>query len=266
VLQHVADGGFAALPKPIATRHGQTFLSYADRLWELTPWLPGRADYLTHPRPGKLVSAMRTLADFHLKAATFPQPDGSPTPSPGLGERVEQLRQYLQQSLQEITAGGHASRWPELEPRARRIAALFFSAAPRLLPAIEQAAERPARLQPCIRDIRPEHLLFEGESVSGIVDFGSLRSESVAADLSRLLGGMVGDDQDGWRLGLQAYHSVRPLDAEEHCLTRAFDQTTVLLSGLNWLRWVYRENRRFENPDQVLARLDAITERLARLA
>lgn len=252
VLKHVAASGFPALPTPMSDCGGQTYAEHGGHLWELTRWLPGRADYIAEPSRRKLASAMQTLATFHGRAASFGDGDQGPTRSPGLSERAEQLHDYLRRGSEAIAAGMACSAWPELDKLAQRILALFSAAAPRLLQAVERAAETLARLQPCIRDIRPEHVLFDGNVVSGIVNFGAMRSESVAADVARLLGGMVGDDADGWRSGIQSYQSIRPLDASEQRLVRIFDQTTVLLSGMNWLHWIYVEHRRFEHQDQVL--------------
>src|SRR5688572_26550743 len=44
VLGKTAAAGFAALPVPILNRRGTTFVEHVERLWELTPWLPGESD------------------------------------------------------------------------------------------------------------------------------------------------------------------------------------------------------------------------------
>ena len=91
-----------------------------------------------------------------------------------------------------------------------------------------------------------------------------MRSECVAGDIARLLGSLVGDDPQRRRFGLEAYSQVRPLDESERRLLGAFDASEVLLSGMNWLRWICLEGRRFDPPDRVLARLDEIVSRLER--
>jgi homoserine kinase type II len=106
--------------------------------------------------------------------------------------------------------------------------------------------------------------LFDGDRVSGVVDFGALRIECVAADLARLLGSLVGDDAQRWRLGLAAYEEVRPLHDNERRLVAAFDAANVVLSGMNWLRWICLEQRQFESRQRVLSRLDEILLRLER--
>ena len=55
------------------------------------------------------------------------------------------------------------------------------------------------RLQPALRDARPEHFLFEDDRLSGLVDFGAMGVESVAADLARLIGEWFDGDPDARR-------------------------------------------------------------------
>ena len=38
--------------------------------------------------------------------------------------------------------------------------------------------DRSFRLQPCLRDARPEHFLFEGDRLTGLVDFGAMGVDS----------------------------------------------------------------------------------------
>jgi Ser/Thr protein kinase RdoA (MazF antagonist) len=108
-------------------------------------------------------------------------------------------------------------------------------------------------------------VLFDGDRVAGLIDFGSMRAESVAADLARLLGSMAGDDEAKWRVGLEAYQSECPLSEGEILLVRAFDQSTVLMAGLNWIEWVYLQRRVFDDHQVICDRLDEILARLGNL-
>ena len=125
------------------------------------------------------------------------------------------------------------------------------------------ASSRQVPLQPCIRDIWHDHVLFQGEEVSGLIDFGALRIENVATDVARLLGSLVGNDKRGWQRGLDAYAEVRPLSSDELQLAEAFDLSGTLLGGINWVQWIYLEERQFEDRGAVLGRLG---EHVARLA
>lgn len=262
VLLHVAGAGFATAATPIQTFAGQTYCLHGDHLWELTPWLPGTADYHRAPRRERLIAAMRTLAEFHLAAATSPGGDARVRPSPGISERRETLRELLSGGSARIQQSIVAADWPQLAERAGRLLTLFHAHAAAVLRQLEHVSPCQVPLQPCIRDVWHDHVLFTGDEVTGLIDFGAMRGESVAGDVARLLASFVGDDREGWRVGLQAYQSRRRLAPDELSLVAAFDRSGVLLSGLNWLKWIYVEQRRFADRETVVARLDDILGRL----
>ena len=155
--------------------------------------------------------------------------------------------------------------WPDLNRRGRSIVDLFSRAAPRLFSELEQAASETVPLQPCLRDVHHAHVLFTGDEVSGIVDFGAARYECVAADLARLLGSLVGDEPDAWQNALEHYCRVRPLRDGERKLVAVYDRSSVVLGPMLWLRWVYLEGRQFDQPQLVLRRIEEGLVRLERL-
>src|SRR5437868_1677831 len=53
--------GLAFVP-PLVPASGATFVAHAGRLWEMTAWLPGRADFHRHPNPARLRAACAALA------------------------------------------------------------------------------------------------------------------------------------------------------------------------------------------------------------
>jgi homoserine kinase type II len=186
--------------------------------------------------------------------------------SPGVNERGEFLRHLVQGELQEIKAAIEASGSSPVTLPAKRLLSLFPHAAAKVDGPLRHAANFEVPLQPCIRDVWHDHILFTGDQLSGIVDFGAMRRENVAADLARLLGSLVGDDQENRAIGLAAYADIRPLSAAEETLVDVYDKSTVLLSGMNWLRWIFLEGRRFDRLKIIANRLEAIAVRLERLA
>jgi hypothetical protein len=62
--------------------------------------------------------------------------------------------------------------------------------------------------------------------------------DGVAADLARMLGSLVGDDEERWRDALEAYRTHRPLSGEEERVARVLDRTGVIAGLCNWLRWL----------------------------
>jgi homoserine kinase type II len=285
LLRHVWDQGFRLVPRPLAARDGRTFIEHEAALWELTPWLPGQADYCALRCEARLRAAMRTLGEFHLAAASYvdeslhvdePLQDslarsGELRPraaAPGLGRRLARLHALLRSGLAGLRhdVNRNGARWPDLATRAQRLFELFECVAGHVERTMSDAAPALVPLQWCIGDIWHDHVLFTGDMVTGLIDFGAVRRDSVAADVARLLGSLARDDPSDWRIGLAAYEDVRRLMPEERALVRALDESSVLMSGLSWLEWVFGDGRRFDSSAAVIARVDENLERLANLA
>jgi len=257
VLQHVAGSGFAKLPVPLASRHGSSFISAGGFLWQLEPWIPGEANYRQSPSRRKLVAAMRALAQFHQAAASFERAHG---PASGISLRREQLDNLRAKQAATISAALGRATW--LAERGRQILGYFRQQADGLQQILKAAERQPVPLQPCIRDIWHDHVFFVDEEVSGFVDFGALKRDHVAADISRLLGSLVGDDAELRQCGLDAYQSVRPLSTDDRWLIEVFARSSTLLAGMNWLKWICVDGREFDDRQRVLGRIYEIIARL----
>ena len=141
VLWHVDQEGFHTIPLPLETRHHHGYVFYEGHLWELTPWLPGAADYRRRPSPARLAAALSALARFHRAAATFPLPETGPVASPGILERRARLQSLLGGHADALRSATRASAWPELAARGRDLLQMFAAAAPGVLSSLESAAE-----------------------------------------------------------------------------------------------------------------------------
>jgi homoserine kinase type II len=272
VLAGVFRAGFRAIPVPLETANGQTFVMQGGYLWQLEPWLPGEAENGPPPFRGvpeaRVVAAMTALGEYHRAVSGDPAnclPDAA---APGMLKRLALLEALRSGGMERLMAAVAANRtaWPELAERAQGIYEAFRVAAGHIAGQLRQATGWMVPVQPCIRDIHRQHVLFEGDRVTGIVDFGAMQPDSVAADVARLLGSLAMDVADLWQAGLQAYQNVNVLTEPERLLVELYDQSGVLLSGIHWLKWVFIEGRQFENRPAVLARVDEILVRLARLA
>ena len=144
-------------------------------LWQLEPWMPGKADYRAHPSLEKLQAAVVALAEFHLAAATFPLPHAPLSPSPGIQARRRELCRWLAGDLAELSHAVAPDVCPELASQAARICSLVPVRARDVFARLERCAGHRVALQPCIRDIWHAHVLFDGSRVRGLVDFGSMR-------------------------------------------------------------------------------------------
>ena len=99
--------------------------------------------------------------------------------------------------------------------------------------------------------------------MTGLIDFGAMAIESVAADLARLLGDWVGPDTNARAEALDAYASVRPLEAAEIALLDVFEDSSALLGAGHWVRWHFLEGRRFDDPSSVAGGIERGLQRLA---
>lgn len=271
LLQHVAEREFFQVPVPIQTLGSprRTCLKHAGHLWELTPWMPGNADYAKAPSRRRLQAATKSLARFHRAAADFATVPGQCGPPPVIAERLKLIGRWRGGDLDRLAAAmvrpGPAN-WIGLRKLGREIVTESMAQVAQIHEELNQVANRIVPIQPCIRDIWEQHILYEGDKVSGIVDFGAARPDTVSTDLVRLLGSLVGDDLNGWKTGMDAYIQMRPLAENELLLINSLDRSSVLLSGLNWLGWIYLENRTFSQKQVIEERLGTILNRLKNAA
>jgi homoserine kinase type II len=151
------------------------------------------------------------------------------------------------------------------DPLARVLADLAQRLAddlPQLVAQCAAHANQPLPLQWCLRDVRWEHVLFSGDAVTGLIDWGAAAVETVACDLGRLLSDAAPVGPAERALALDAYHAVRPLSAAERAAVDAFQRLAVPLAAANWLQWLVLERRWHADPPG----LQRAARRLAELA
>lgn len=269
---HLSDRGIPA-PRPVMTGQGAASICEGNTWWSLNGWLPGVADFWSDPRPERLRAALAMLARLHLVAARFPQGDPemtrTPRPSPAMAQRFDRMTRFILTDLMELRS--NVDHHADLHEKLLAVQALDL--AERLSPPLRKALEKwlwaPLPLQWCLRDIWHDHVLFTGDVVTGILDFGATSVDSPAADVARLLGSMVEDDRDGWRIGLDAYEAIRPLSWAEQDAEWLFDATGVVLSAINWVIWLIRDGShtgRLDSRAVGVARLERLVNRLHTLA
>lgn len=264
VLTHVVAAGIDFVPVPIPTRSvsDAAFIRRNEYVWDLSPWLPGTADYHAKPTRQRLAAAMQALARFHEAAAGFPRETANLGPAPVLIERLQQIRLLLGGEFDRIAAAVHAGGDAALDLRASRVLTLTRDRLSPLLAPLELAGSLAIPLSPAIRDIHHDHVLFTGGEVTGLVDFDALRIDTPLADVARLVGSLVADDKQAREFALAAYAELRPLADQDRQLIDLLDQSGLVLGGLNWLRWMYLERRDMGPLSPILRRLDEILARL----
>jgi Ser/Thr protein kinase RdoA (MazF antagonist) len=261
-LGRTAALGFT--PVPLADREGRTIQEVDSRLWELAPWMPGSADR-SGPSAAHIRAAFAGMAAFHQRLAG----EESEGLSPGIEQRYEKILELSRGGCLPLEFAIEQAREScgPLRGEAHRWIALARTIAPLLIDRLARAVGQFALRQPCLRDARAEHFLFDGEQLSGLVDFGAMGIDSVAGDIARLIGDWLEGDRSARELALEAYESVRPLDAGERGLIGVFESATALLIGERLIRWHFVEGRQFDDDGAVpegLARGVRQLERLGR--
>ena len=270
---HLAARELHVVPVPFTALHGATLVEAGQRFWQLEPWMPGTADFQLHPALPRLDAALRCLADWHQAAASF-VPRGAEcrwfhslaeAPVPAIADRIEFIDYWTPVRCAQAQAALAQLAWVEFRDSGLEILQLFGRAAGRIRDELAAVSRLTLRVQPCLRDVWHDHVLYSGDVVTGLIDPGACRTDTVATDVARLLGSLTNDRQDLWDFALDRYCRYHPLTPAEQRLVGLLDRSTVLLSGMTWLRWVLFEHRRWPQPERVIERLRQILGRLQRL-
>ena len=258
VLLHCANQGISQVDAPLKTVDGATFVKSEHHLWQMSPWKEGTANFSDEPSDEKLVNAVTALAQFHLAAA---QVNLDFRVSTNVARRMELLDGVVPWLAQVGSAPAHP------HPLIEDFRTLFLPQAmvqsKRLYSRLALFRDTILPIQPVIRDIWHDHVLFEGDEVSGIIDFGSMEMDTVCLDIARLLGSLIADDEEKWQLAINTYTGMRALTEPERELIAVLDQTVVWLGGLNWLKWLYLEQCEFEDLQAVTKRLEQLQMRMS---
>ena len=251
----VCDCDFVA--RPLRTNDGMSLIQASEGLWEVCTWMPGETNSDSPISDQRLSHAMKSLAKFHQSAA---QVNFDFRPSPGVKIRLDQLAEFKKTIL---VVQMKSSRYPSLNNLLMQLKQIPSARLTSLTMALSQFESYTLPIQPVIRDLRSEHLLFTEESLTGLIDFDAMQMETIALDLTRSLGDLVGDDPVRWQTALKAYNGVRPIQSAELELIKLLDPINVILSAMNWIKWIVIEDRSFENESAVECRLKEINARLA---
>jgi len=270
-LAHLQQAGIP-VAVPLRTPSFESTLSLDDVSFQCEPWLPGKSasrDEMTPPRWRALMHLLGRM--HHTSTKYLPTPDGAPWfqsgngVAPAIPQRCQILQGWTPTKIVQTRyhLAQHSSEFSEI---ATKILAEFLCHAPKITEELQQAESLIVPLSPCLRDLWGEHVLFDGDEVSGLIDPAAARTDHVSSDLSRLLGSLLGDDFDGWQQALREYQQVRPLTPEDLQLLRVMDRSSVLLSGMVWIdRWRADSLPANQLP-RLLPRLNTIHARMQNLS
>jgi Ser/Thr protein kinase RdoA (MazF antagonist) len=255
-LARLADLDF--VPVPLTTLDGRTLISIHGQHWEITPWQSGKAEESHPPELIRFRAAFAALAAVHQRLAF----ESVEAPSPGLQARLKEAEDLLASGLNRLERAIRLVPTDPVTASAVRWLALARDGLPGLVDRLRRAVPIPLPLQPTLRDARPEHFLFDGDRLTGLVDFGAMGVDSTASDLARLLSDWVGNDRLATAAALDTYTAIRPLAGPEIERIETFAESAAWLGPARWARWHFLEERRFNDPEAVRRGLERGLERL----
>jgi Ser/Thr protein kinase RdoA (MazF antagonist) len=199
-------------------------------------------------------AAAEGLAKFHWNLRVA---DGSEAPCRSAFEYLHQLVGSRHRNGTWPIRPSLLDEWSELGPIRRLLPFSVETAAQRLAPFCGVTT----RVQPIHGDARPEHFLVSGGRLTGLIDFGAMRRDTVLADVARLAGELaLGDTaRRDEVVGYYETSTERPIDREA---VAALDLAGAVLSAANWLRWLGEKQASAFDPELVRQRLQAIAARL----
>jgi len=245
------------VPVVIPTTDGPTVVTAGGRVWDVCRWMPGAADFHANPTPARLANACAALAQLH-RAWRPAVPQWGPCPA--VRRRLELLARWRE--LAASRPGPAPPRHPVLEAPLRRAWQAVAAAADGAERSLREAEARPVSLRPCLCDVWGGHVLFTGDAVTGVIDYGAAKDDHVAVDLARLLGDMVGDDDGRFAAGLAAYRAAGgELDVPD-AFVRLLDRTGAVCGLINWLLRLGDEGYEHPDPAAVEARVERLVARV----
>jgi Ser/Thr protein kinase RdoA (MazF antagonist) len=255
LMRRARLAGLDFVPDILLDRRGQTFVRMQGRLWQVESWMAGHSDE-GGPSPQRVNSACKALAQLHLS-----WPETATGTCPAIQRRIEVMADWNDFIRKQNGCFPAQTALPNaLISTAYEVLQKGLLQLPDLLRSWEN---QEWELQYCLCDVWRPHVLFVQDVVSGIIDYGSVKVDHVAGDLARLLGSWVADDQKLWDGGLDAYAAVKPLLTKERSLAAMLDRTGTILSIANWLLWIWRDQRTFDDVSAASERLNWLIERAA---
>jgi Ser/Thr protein kinase RdoA (MazF antagonist) len=211
------------------------------------------------PDAREVETAAATIAELHVAWRT----ESVIAPCPGVLNRLRLLREWMSSPSEMVTSSHSGAGLADVLQRAGVILA---RAVPPALRALEPWEYVPVRCQPCLRDLRGDHVLFTDDQVTGIIDFGAMAVDHPAVDLARLLGDYAEVRNEFFALGLNAYREGGgDLETGQEFLAE-LTRSGALGSAINWLRRLKGKDVANLDAGAVEARLSRILQRIERYA
>ena len=252
LMQQARQAGLSCIPEVHRTRHGDTVFLHNGVQWDVSTWQPGLPE--VQPSEEHLKLAMNLLTRLHALWRANNERRFDICPAVTLQHRrlLSWTDDELEQLRQQTPATGIY----------REAVLLFDQYRSQTIKRLEPWLTIRVSLHPCLGDIWSEHILFDGNQITGLIDFGGMRYDHPAQDLARLLGSYTQGDALRRQLALAQYAPATP---EREPLTFLLDDCGAIVGLGNWLRWLRIEKRRFDDQARAIARLESLLNRLTHM-
>ena len=273
VIRFSHESGYELVPR-LFSIHGQGTATQADGFWELSQWMPGEpiADSVSI---GRAKSGAAAITRFHASANKLGVKVQSPPAAAARLERIGELAKTIPEALKINPADRLPTRLAGAVSQAQLVLrARWRDVVPDLTQQLAELTGRHLTTQYALRDAHRSHVLFQGEHVSGIIDFDAIRIDTPAADFARWAGSLIAlssastngihaenatefDPESIWKAvlaGLKCESSSNnQADAEQVIdMARTLHNATTWASLANWVVWLLVDGRRFPAGEDVV--------------
>jgi hypothetical protein len=266
VLWHAVCEGITFIPLPVETIEHRGFVTFDNAYWELLPWIDGveerpplhtvgidsdvdviddalieRYGNMSIPSH-RIVSAMRSLAQFHRAVSTFPLPNPPVGYSYTISNLLSKWRNWISGGFDNlyreirdrwcVTTSRSLIDFAETGLRFQNNAVIHSGQA---IEGLTRSSRMVVQIQPVIGNCCLRHLRFSDAGVCGMIDFKEVVVDSVMVDVVSLLSSMSSLDSTSWQVGLRAYQQIRQLDDYEIFMLKTLYHSLFLLEGLDYL-------------------------------
>ncbi|MDR2761533.1 MAG: aminoglycoside phosphotransferase family protein [Planctomycetaceae bacterium] len=258
--------GIEFIPLPRETLEHRGFVTFDGSYWELLPWVSGveepppirtigfddevsseisisseEYEYMAI-QPFRIVSAMTSLAQFHLAVSTFPIPDSPIGHSTRVNNMLKRWQSWvdggfnnLYKTIREKWSASASDLMINFTETGLRFLNNAVTSSGEILSGLWRSSRFMVQIQPIIGNCCLRHLRFDYNGVCGMIDFKMIGIDSIVIDVASLLGSMTNPDTEGWKLGLRAYQRIRQLDDYEIFMLKSIYHSIILIEGLEYL-------------------------------
>lgn len=254
LMRHVRAAGHRQVPEVFSGVDGSTVQADPDgTLWELLERMPGSPT--DRPTLAQAAAAGEVLARLHRAAVALPGATAKHGIPASLQRRITGGRNLL---VRPWAMRDPAAAPPGIRPRLTRAADILATAVGgQALAAMASATAAPCVLQPVLRDVWSDHLLFDASRLVGVIDWHAAGIDTPATDIARILGSWP-DDPGITGAVIEGYAAVSPLDPAWPVLIPFLQASGIVLGLDNWFRWTMEEGLRFADMSMVEHRIDEL--------